>query len=270
MKLGIGTYTYMWAIGMPGSVPSAPMRPMDLLRRAHELGVNLVQYGPNLPLSDLSEAELTALLDQASKWNIEFELGTKGLQLDHLRSQLQLAQRVGAKLLRTVPEYERSTGITEASLEQQLRAVMPDLELSGVRLAVENATIQSSVLASVLDRIGCPMLGITLDTVNSLAIPEGTDEVVRNLARHTQCLHVKDFSVSRIWHMMGFTVEGTPAGAGQLNIPRLLQSLADAGATPNAILELWPPQQESPAATIALEEVWARQSVAWLRQHITN
>ena len=38
MKLGIGTYTYMWSIGFPGAAPDAPMRAMGLLEKARELG----------------------------------------------------------------------------------------------------------------------------------------------------------------------------------------------------------------------------------------
>jgi sugar phosphate isomerase/epimerase len=106
--------------------------------------------------------------------------------------------------------------------------------------------------------------------VNSLAIPEGTVEVVDALARHTLCLHVKDFRVRRIWHMMGFTVEGTPAGQGQLDVPWLLDRLGEAGRNPNAILELWVPQQETLAETIALEETWVKESISYLRRFIAE
>jgi sugar phosphate isomerase/epimerase len=81
-------------------------------------------------------------------------------------------------------------------------------------------------------------------------------------------VHVKDFSVKRVWHMMGFTVEGRPAGKGQLNVPWLLQSLREANVSPNAILELWVPQQPTLEQTIRMEHAWAEESVAYLRQQI--
>jgi sugar phosphate isomerase/epimerase len=109
-----------------------------------------------------------------------------------------------------------------------------------------------------------------LDTVNSLAIPEGTEEVVQTLARHTLCLHIKDFVVQRVWHMMGFTVEGRPTGKGQLNVPWLLDTLRAAGVSPNAILELWPPEQKTLQETIALEQAWAVESINYLRQYIPD
>jgi sugar phosphate isomerase/epimerase len=120
-------------------------------------------------------------------------------------------------------------------------------------------------MAGALDRLGSSHVGVVLDTVNSLAIPEGTREVVRSLARHTVCLHVKDFVVRREWHRMGFRVEGRPAGRGQLEIPWLLDQLRRCGFAANVILELWVPQQDRLSQTIVLEHEWARQSVQYLR-----
>ena len=120
-------------------------------------------------------------------------------------------------------------------------------------------------LAAALRATGSEFIGITLDTVNSLAIPEGTREVAEALAPWTHCLHVKDFLVRREWHMMGFRVEGRPAGQGQLDVPWLLAVLAKAGARCNAILELWPPEQASLQETVALEQRWAEESVGYLR-----
>ena len=55
MRLGIGSYTYGWAIGVSGHAPERPMGALDLLERAAELGVGLVQVADNLPLHRLCE-----------------------------------------------------------------------------------------------------------------------------------------------------------------------------------------------------------------------
>ncbi len=269
MKLGIGSYTYMWAIGFPGAQPAQPMNAHQLLEKARELGVSVVQYGPNLPLAECSAGDLQELVRQARAWKVEIELGTRGLETDHLRRQIELAGVVGAKLLRTVPELGGGRpSFTE--IREHLLAILPDLHAAGVALAMENSTIPAAELAGVLDALNTPSVGITLDTVNSLAIPEGTEQVVRALARHTLCLHVKDFAVKRLWHMMGFIVEGRPAGDGQMNLSWILEQLRDAGVNPNAILELWTPEQKSLAETVALEEQWARKSIASLRRYIVD
>ena len=78
MKLGIGTYSYMWAIGFKfggkEARPAHPMTALGLLQRAVELGVHLVQYGPNLSLSTLGRPELEELIVCARQWNVELEL----------------------------------------------------------------------------------------------------------------------------------------------------------------------------------------------------
>lgn len=269
MKLGIGTYTYMWSIGFPGVFPSKPMDAFELLSKASELGVSVVQFGPNLPLSSIQGSMLDSIVERAGKKGIEIELGTRGLEPKHLRSQITLAKRMGAKLLRTVPEIGGRTA-TISELRASLGAMIPELEQNHIRLAIENGKIAAEELANLIAEISSPFIGITLDTVNSLAIPEGTREVVKRLARHTFCFHVKDFVVKRVWHQMGFSVEGSPAVEGQMDLPWILEELRCAGTDANAILELWPPEQAHLDATIALEHAWAKTSIANLRRYIPN
>lgn len=261
VKLGIGSYCYMWAHGVEGHRPAEAMDAFGLLERCVSLGVRVVQFGPNLRLE---ESRLEELAARAAEAEIEVEIGIAGLEPERIREGVRLCGRMGARLLRTVDVYEGAAGDARR-LEERLRAGLPVVEEAGVRLALENARTPARAMAAALDAIGSPWLGVTLDTVNSLAIPEGTVEVVEALARHTLCLHVKDFRVRRIWHMMGFEVEGTPAGQGQLDVPWLLERLREAGRDPNAIIELWVPQQGSPEETVALEDGWVRLSVEYLR-----
>jgi sugar phosphate isomerase/epimerase len=144
------------------------------------------------------------------------------------------------------------------------------LNAAGIKLAIENGGIPAEDLKRLLDSVSSPWVGVTLDTVNSLAVCEGWRHVVRVLAPYTMCLHVKDFVVERVRHMMGFKVEGRPAGRGQLDIPWLLETLRVNGVSPNAILELWPPEQKTLQETIALEQAWAVESILYLRRFISD
>jgi 3-oxoisoapionate decarboxylase len=264
MKLGIGTYTYMWSIGFPGAHPENPMDAVGLLDMARKLRVAVVQYGPNLALDSLESSQLGEVLQTARAYGIDIEIGTRGVETEHLLRMLDFAQRCGSPLLRTVAEYEgRATGC--AQLIPLLRAVEPRFRAAGVRLALENTIIPAADLDAALSAVDSEFMGITLDTVNSLAIPEGTREVAGRLARWTACLHVKDFVARRDWHMMGFRIEGRPAGEGQLDVPWLLDLLKAEGARCNAILELWPPEQSTLGETVALEHRWAEQSIEYLR-----
>lgn len=268
MKLGIGTYAYMWSIGFPGAEPENPMTPLGLLAKARELGVKVVQIGPNMPLENIPDADLDGLAATAREWGLEIEIGTRGLEKDHLCRQVAIAKRFGATLLRTIPELDGGRVPTSEEIASHLCCMLPVLARAGVRLAMENGKIPATDTAAILDRLGSPCVGITLDTVNSMAIPEDWRRVATVLARHTMCLHLKDFVVARVWHMMGFKVEGRPAGKGQVDVPWLLDTLDEAGVSPNVILELWPPEEARLEDTIATEQKWAVESVAYLRQYI--
>jgi len=271
MKLGIGTYCYMWAIGFrfgdKEAAPEDPMDHFDLLRRGHELGVHLIQYGPNLSLGALSDAEVARFLAQAHAWDIELEVGTRGLETDHLTRQVALARRVGSKIVRTIPEIGGKP-VAPEEIPAYLRAILPLLEKEHVKLGLENGKIPAVELKAVLDEVGSPQVGIVLDMVNSIAVPEGWRHVTEVLAPYTICLHHKEFIVKRYWHMMGFEVQGSPAGTGQLDTKWVLDTLDRAGARYNVILEVWPPEQPTLADTIALEDQWVRESLPYLRQYV--
>ncbi len=273
MKLGINTYTYMWSIGFQfgdrAAWPEHPMTAMEMLQKAHDLDVHVAQYGPNLPLAHLSGAELDALVRQAQAWDIELELGTRGLEYDHLCNQVELARRMGATLLRTIPEIGGANPPL-ADIPGHLRAILPVLERAGIKLAMENGKIPAQDLADVIDEVGSPLIGVVLDMVNSLAVPEGWKEVTRVLAPYTMCLHFKDFTVKRAWSMMGFVVEGTPSTKGMVDIPWLLDTLRASRYDFNVIIELWPPEQKTLAETVALEQAWAVASVLAMRAYIKD
>jgi sugar phosphate isomerase/epimerase len=269
----------MWAIGFKlGGKEAAPEHPMDafgLLRRGRELGVHLIQYGPNLPLAALSDADMARFLAQAQVWDIELELGTRGLDTDHLIRQITLARRIGSKIVRTIPEIGGKPAAVE-EIPGYLRAILPYLERENIKLGLENGKIPALELKAILDEVGSPppkggpLVGVVLDMVNSLAVPEGWRHVTEVLAPYTICLHHKEFIIQRYWHMMGFEVQGRPAGAGQLDTAWVLDTLDRAGATYNVILEVWPPEQATLAETIALEDQWVRESLPYLRQFVKD
>ncbi|MEO7317998.1 MAG: sugar phosphate isomerase/epimerase, partial [Chthoniobacteraceae bacterium] len=78
-------------------------------------------------------------------------------------------------------------------------------------------------------------------------------------------LHIKDFHIERVPHLMGFTVSGRPAGGGFIDLPTLLAQLAPFSRCHTAILELWTPPEPRLDDTIAKEASWAAQSMDFLR-----
>jgi sugar phosphate isomerase/epimerase len=278
MKLGVNTYTFMWSIGFEGVNPAYPGRaarpahPLTLtglLEQARALGVHLLQTGPNLPLDALNDAELDAFAQTARDWDIALELGTRGLDYEHLAGQIALARRVGATLIRTLPEVSGAHVRSAGDMMPHLRRILPALESAGLCLAIENGRLPADDLRAVLDSIDHPRVGVVLDMVNSLAVSEGWKHVTERLAPRVMCLHYKDFTIRREWHMMGFICEGTPAGQGMVEPAWLFQALQASPYDFNVIVELWTPEQATLEDTVALEQRWAAESVSFLRQYVT-
>jgi sugar phosphate isomerase/epimerase len=271
MRLGIGSYTYAWSVGVPGYPP--PPRPRTaerLLGKAAEVGVRVVQIADNMPLDDMTDAELDALARAASRLGIDLELGTRGCRPDRLRRYLQIAVRLGSPIVRTLLDADRHEPTPDEAVNL-LRTVAPDFERAGVCLAVENHDrFPAATLADIFDRVGSAAVGLCLDTANSIGCVEHVSHLLAVLGPRIVNLHVKDYSVFRPPHHKGFIVEGQPAGQGQLDIPGLLTELQRLGRNPNVIAELWLPPEPTVAATVAKEEAWAQESVRYLRRFIPD
>ena len=265
MKLGIGSYTYTWAVGVAGHEPASPLGARALLDRAVELGVGVVQYCDNLPLTALTAVELDALVDAAGAAGVALETGTRGLDPPGLLAQLAVARRIGAPVVRVVVDGPADHPAPDEAVAR-LAPLVPRFAGEGVAIAIENHDrFSTGTLVEIVERLSPRHVGVCLDTVNSFAALEGPAVVVERLAPYALNLHVKDFTIRRVNGQMGFSVEGAPAGEGRLDVPWLLERLAAAGRDVNAILELWTPHQGGLEETIALEAHWARRSLSYLR-----
>ncbi len=268
MRLGLGSYAYGWAVGgVPGHPPPArPMTAFGLLERAASMGVRVVQYADNLPLGRLPAAERAALRRDAEAAGVRVELGTRGIAPGHLRAQLALAAEFGADLLRVVTDTAEHRP-TEAEAAAALREVAPEFERAGVCLAVENHDrFPAAALRRLMEAAASPAVGVCLDTANSFGAQEGVASVADALAPWVANLHVKDYAVRRLPHLMGFLVEGRPAGQGDLDVPWLLALVRARAPRPvTAVLELWPPPEPALDATLAKEAEWVAASVRYLR-----
>jgi 3-oxoisoapionate decarboxylase len=266
MRIGLSTYTYTWAVGVPGHEPEEPLSAIQLVDRACALGVPAVQIADNYPLEAMSDHDLDALARHAKRLGIGLEVGTRGVQPDHLRRYLDIAARLGSPILRVVVDragHEPSPDEIVTLLAQQERGFRD----AGITLAIENHDrLPSATLAEIVRRLGVEWVGICLDTVNSLGALEGPDVVLDTLASLTVNLHVKDFDVVRTNGGMGFSVEGRPVGQGRLDLPRLLDAVGGAGRDLTAVIELWTPWRRTLGETIDLEYHWAQQSLAHLKK----
>jgi sugar phosphate isomerase/epimerase len=266
MLTGIGTYTYTWAIGVPGSMPEKPMSVYSLIDKAVTLGVSCVQLADNCPLIDLQKKEWLLIRDYALQRNLSVEIGGRGLTEENLDKYIDLAAFFSSPILRMIidqgdykPHPDEVVGI--------IRNAQGKLASKYMILAIENHDrLPASTFRKIMEIVDSEHAGICLDCANSLGIGEGLDTVSGDLAPFTVNLHVKDFIVKRVSHMMGFVVEGTPAGRGLLNLPALLEKLKPYSRCRSAILELWTPPAGNLAETIEREDLWAKESIDYIKK----
>jgi 3-oxoisoapionate decarboxylase len=102
MRLGLSSYTYTWAVGVPGSIPENPMLVCGLLEKAENNGVNLIQIADNLPVEKLTEEELELLRDYLEEKGISAEMGGRGLTPEHTIRCLKTAEILNSPILRMV------------------------------------------------------------------------------------------------------------------------------------------------------------------------
>jgi 3-oxoisoapionate decarboxylase len=261
MRLGVGSYTWPWAVGVDGYPRSRPLSALAILERAQALGVEVVQLCDNLPVGLLSDTDRRQLRTVARSSGLCVQLGTRGCLPDHLRQQLAWCAQVGAGLLRVVLD-DGADQPPLAAAEERLRAVLPDLGRSGVILAIENHDrFRAAELAGLVTRLESRHVGVCLDTANSFGALEGPEAILAVLRPHVVNLHVKDFVVRRQPHQLGFVIEGAPAGEGRLDLAALLRGLPAV----EAIVEQWTPPAGDLEETVAREADWAVRSVRNLK-----
>jgi sugar phosphate isomerase/epimerase len=262
MKLGIGSYTYGWAVA------AGELSALDLIERAQALGVVVVQLCDNLPAETYEQASLDRIASAVRAAGVGLEVGTRGSRPDHLTRYIDVARRLGSGVLRLVID-DGADRPEPDEVVARLKRVAPDFGRAGVTLAVENHDrFRAKELAEIIRRVASERVGICLDTVNSIGALEGPEVVVETLGPYVSCLHLKDFAVTRFPHLQGFTVEGRPLGQGMLDVPWLLSRLKAFGREFNAVIEQWVPPEATTDETIRKERRWAEEGVRAARQWI--
>jgi len=265
MRLGLSSYTYTWAVGVPGRLPEKPLSAYDLVDKAFSAGLSLVQIADNHPLENFSDNELRLLLRYASDKNVSIEMGGRGLSPEHTLKCLKAAKILKSPILRMVIDGSGfEPGIEKIS--SIIKDMLPEFEAANIKLAIENHDrLKACEFEKIIQSAGSKYVGICLDSVNSMGAGEGFDEVSRILLPYTINLHIKDFTIRRVSHKMGIIIEGSPAGKGMLNIKELIDKLTILKQCDSAILELWTPPEQDVSHTILKESVWADESIRYLK-----
>ena len=263
MKLGISSYAYPWSCGLTGHVNPPAIDAFALLARAHAWKLSAVQLC-DWPLHEWPAAELARLKARADELGLAIELGTRGIAPAYVKQWIDVAEHLGARLLRTLLD----TKTHEPSVDEAvttLRLVAPRLEDANVCLMIENHDrFPAHALKHIVESIGSGCVQVCFDTANSFGCWERPEEVLAVLGPHVVNVHVKDVRIRRLGHSAGFVIEGTAAGQGMLDVRGLLHQARAFGREPTVIVEHWVTEEPTVEATLAKEQRMAEDSVRWL------
>lgn len=261
LSAGVSSYAFGWAV--EHGQPAFDEHALLAFACRHELAV--VQVADNLAVHTWPAERLEVFTHAARAAGVAVELGARGLTDAHLERYLELCRQCGAGLLRFVadaPSYEPSAG----HLTGLIRNAEPALAAAGVVLALENHDrFPAAKLRRIIEGAGAAHAGICLDTANSFGAGEGLAVVCDVLGPLVVNLHVKDVTIHRLPHQMGFTIEGCPLGEGLLPIADTIDRVRRFGQCRTVILEAWTSPCGTPPETLRKELTSAERSIGRLK-----
>ena len=269
MKIGIGTYSLFWEFE---SRNPSPLDIPGMIDRAAQLGCDVFQICDDPRIEQLDPAGLHDLRERAELLGIELELGTRTVGREHLSRNVEIAEALGARTLRSMVQSQEIEGGPAAAVAE-LRATLPRLESAGITLALETyEQVPTRTLLGLVEELDSPHVGICLDPANCVSALEHPKDVVEACAPRTVNLHVKDFAFARQEGWVGFTYSGAPLGEGLLDLDHELrhvysgdQDASVGDRAPSAIVEHWLPWQGDLDTTVETERAWTDRTLAALR-----
>jgi len=254
LKIGLDTESlHLW-------FQNKRMDIFGFIEKAHEFGldgvmINLIRdYNLDPDWGTLESADpehLRKVRELLQKYNMYVELATKGLEYDHLSRVLQVADALGADVIRTyIPitlncKEDRSTGgdgkydlgkirldfdpVVFDEAVVTLKGLAPLLKKYRVRLALENHEYETSgELVQVIRQVNSPWIGLHYDFGNSMMAWEEPLTAAKNMAPYTYTTHFKDHIVIPCPEdEYGYVVCGVPAGEGHINLKECLKVILD-------------------------------------------
>jgi sugar phosphate isomerase/epimerase len=249
MRIGLCAWSFTGAHREAGCAID-PHEPEGLARLASSSGLASIETAVNL-IAERQPAERAAfrhLLEQ-SDLGLVLDTGSDTLASDQapLLAAIDTAAELGARVVRTtisgVLEGDRRsyggagwhTHLT--SLVEPLKRVMAAAEPAAVSVGIENhQDLCSRELVWLCEQVGSPLLGVTMDCANALAVGETPENFAITILPHLKHVHLKDY---RIYPTpSGFRFSRCPLGSGVVNWLGLLEIFSEAPDELEACIEL--------------------------------
>jgi sugar phosphate isomerase/epimerase len=217
---------------------------LTFYRYARELGAEGVQTA--LRSTDAAVArQMRALVEESGGYyEADVRLPKTEADVAAFETEVRVAREAGAGVARAVFMGERRYEVFkslddfrrfEAQVEKTLALMEPVTRRHGLKIAIENHKDHTAdELATHLRRLGSEWVGALVDTGNNLALCEDPYEAIATLAPFAMSVHFKDMAVQP--GDGGFLLSEVPLGAGALDLPRVIATLAR--ANPSLVFNL--------------------------------
>ena len=177
------------------------------------------------------------------------ELDTRGTDPAHLAHILDVAEQLGADVVRTfvMSGGGYSHGNLAGSFDpeafaraaQQLRELVPLLQKKRIRLAVENHELETiGEILALVEQVDSPWVGVHLDVGNTMMAWEDPLEATLQAAHRTVTTHIKDHIICRNGPDGPAVVCGVPLGEGNLDLEAICRVLYARSTLQRLIIEM--------------------------------
>lgn len=240
MRIGVCTWSFTNCHAEAGR-PLDPFVPEDLARMAVERGLKSVECAPG-PFQQRDQAQLDGFRQYLADHDLSLFIDTGGQNYAEdtspLITAIEVAAGLGARTVRTTisgmlegdrrPFGRQGWQSHLQSLVEPLRRVMELAERHDLPVGLENHQDACSwELAGLCEQVGSPLLGVTMDVANALAVGETPAAFARRVMPRLKHVHLKDYTVHPT--PSGYRLKRCALGEGVVDWPSMV-ALFDAEA----------------------------------------
>ncbi len=258
MKLGLHTYTlHLWGLGQNWGIIAEP-RPklinlMQLMDKAVEWGLDGLHItGCDLESKDdqrLKEVrEAAEAHDLYLEYNFSLDEEFDPRLTNTIEEGVQIAHKLGADLGKVSLDIRRPRPLYGScchpdvmrqlcDVYDEIKAAIPLIEKTGVKLALENHTETfADEIIWLIEQINHPLVGACVDTVNSMAVLENPEVAVKKLAPYAFSNHFCDHKLDR--DQFGVRFHGVALGDGDIDCFKAYKTIKELSPTDRITFEV--------------------------------
>lgn len=183
---------------------------------------------------------LKALRKKLDEHNLYCELDMKGVETERLKDVIEVAEILGAKIIRTyINKGNYDPEKVKAGIEK-VRLIEPLLIEKGIHLAIENHEEEvATEVVKLLQEINSPNVGCLCDIGNGMMAWEDPKTTVDTLAPYAKSTHFKDHIVIKDGENL--RVSGCPVGSGNIDTDYCYKTLLTQSSVERINIEMCHP-----------------------------